>query len=163
MNTPLLKGQFNFIDVTDAEQLELLISASPPDSFSFLAISGGRQVYRIDPEAYRQWKARVIEPLLWGDPTMLLENDMAGQYIVFSHASGCTVTIPDSLLENRVFYFRARGGNVTLVGGGDLTIEPPKGGTAILEPGDSVQVNTIYDYAVDHLTVHLIGSTQLAP
>lgn len=163
MSLPLIKGQFKIIDIESSDILSLLDIMAPPSSFHFLAYGGGDIVYRIEPEAFREWKARVIRSFEVTDPTLLLDESYAGQYLYFTHASGCTVTLPDDLPEDRVFYLRAKGGNITLVGGGVMTLEPPKGGTTIMEPGDSLQINTIYDSGLAHITAHLIGSTQLAP
>lgn len=48
-----------------------------------------------------------------------------GREILCTHASGCTVTVPDTVSEGLTFLVRVLGGQVTIVGSGTMTVVPP--------------------------------------
>ncbi len=83
----------------------------------------------------------------------------AGAYLRFTNGSAKTVTFDsaDGFTVDQEFHItnRASSGNLTLTEAGTMTLNPPKGGTLVLEPGDTVTVKM-----VDTDEADVMGSTE---
>ncbi len=86
----------------------------------------------------------------------------AGTYIRFTGtgAKTCTFDDGDGFAADEEYHIanRAASGNLTLTEAGTMTLNPPKGGTLVLEPGDTVTVKM-----VDADEADVFGSTEDAP
>ncbi len=87
--------------------------------------------------------------------------DDVGSYLRFtaSGAKACTFDVATGFTTGQEVHIanRASSGNVTLSATG-ITLNPPKGGTLVLEPGDTVTVKFVSSASVD-----VFGSTEAAP
>lgn len=74
-------------------------------------------------------------------------------------AKTLTIDVADDWEEGHIVHVANRGasGNLTLVGTG-ITLRPPKGGTLVLQPGDTVSIHLIGPDSAD-----VFGSTEDAP
>lgn len=85
-----------------------------------------------------------------------------GQYIRFTGTGTKTAVFDDvnAFVAGLEFHVanRAASGNLTLAPTSNMTLHPPKGGTLVLEPGDTVTVKCV---GVDEADV--MGSTEDAP
>lgn len=85
----------------------------------------------------------------------------AGKYFRFTGTGAKTATFDssDGFSADQEFHFanRAASGNLTLVEAGSMTLNEPKGGTLVLEPGDTVTVKLVASNAAD-----VMGSTEAA-
>lgn len=85
----------------------------------------------------------------------------AGSYVRFTATGAKTATFDsgDGFAAPQEYHIanRAASGNLTLSGSG-VTLNPPKGGTLVLEPGDTVTVKF-----VDADEADVFGSTEAAP
>lgn len=88
-----------------------------------------------------------------------IEPADAGSYIRFTGTGAKTCTFDDgegySADEEYHITNRAASGNLTLVESTGMTLNPPKGGTLVLEPGDTVTVKMIASDEAD-----VFGSTE---
>lgn len=85
-----------------------------------------------------------------------------GTYLRFTAAGAKTATIDATAVtfaQSQEFHFanRAASGNLTLTAAGGASLGAPKGGTLVLEPGDTVTVKFISTTAAD-----VFGSTKAA-
>lgn len=85
----------------------------------------------------------------------------AGIYLRFTGtgAKTCTFDDGDGFAKDEEYHItnRAASGNLTLTEAGTMTLNPPKGGTLVLEPGDTVTVKM-----VDTDEADVMGSTEVA-
>lgn len=85
----------------------------------------------------------------------------AGDYIRYTGtgAKTCTFDDADGFSADEEYHIanRAASGNLTLTEAGTMTLNPPKGGTLVLEPGDTVTVKMIASDEAD-----VFGSTEPA-
>lgn len=83
----------------------------------------------------------------------------AGAYLRFTNGSTKTVTFDsaEGFSVDQEFHItnRAVSGNLTLTEAGTMTLNPPKGGSLVLEPGDTVTVKM-----VDTDEADVMGSTE---
>jgi hypothetical protein len=83
----------------------------------------------------------------------------AGAYLRFTNGSTKTVTFDsaEGFSVGQEFHItnRAASGNLTLTEAGTMTLNPPKGGSLVLEPGDTVTVKMIDTDEAD-----VMGSTE---
>lgn len=83
----------------------------------------------------------------------------AGSYIRFTAtgAKTCTFDDGDGFTVGDEYHItnRATSGNLTLTEAGTMTLNPPKGGTLVLEPDDTVTVKIVATGEAD-----VIGSTE---
>lgn len=97
------------------------------------------------------------------EPTATRDMDPgdAGYYHRFTYAGAKTATFDDGdgFAAEQEFHVtnRAASGNLTLTAAGTMTLNPPKGGTLVLEPGDTVTVKM-----VDTDEADVFGSTVAA-
>lgn len=101
-----------------------------------------------------------IVPLSSSDNDYTADPADAGKLYRFTGAGAKTLTIDTDWAADQIFHVanRAASGNLTLIeGSSTVTLNPPKGGTLILEPGDTVSV-----HFVSSLEADVFGSTGLA-
>jgi len=83
----------------------------------------------------------------------------AGAYLRFTNGSAKTVTFDsaEGFSVGQEFHItnRAVSGNLTLTVAGTMTLNPPKGGSLVLEPGDTVTVKMVSTDEAD-----VMGSTE---
>lgn len=86
----------------------------------------------------------------------------AGTYVRFTGTGAKTATFDDGdgFSADQEYHIanRASSGNLTLTAAGTMTLNPPKGGTLVLEPGDTVTVKMVASDEAD-----VFGSTEAAP
>lgn len=95
------------------------------------------------------------------DITKTMANADAGLMIRFTGtgAKSAPFSATQNFVRGKVFHLsnRAVSGNLTLQGTNGMTLNPPKGGTLVLEPGDTVSVHIISSNVAD-----VFGSTSNA-
>lgn len=96
-----------------------------------------------------------------GTSTTIDPDTDAGAYLRFTNGSAKTATFDsaDGFTVDQEFHItnRASTGNLTLTEAGTMTLNPPKGGSLVLEPGDTVTVKV-----VDTDEADVMGSTEAA-